>query len=701
MKGFKNIFAVYLVFVMCCTTLTAADVNLSRNNARREQAPSSLSRSTSNVTGRDTSNSNDLSIRARSANTRTTSQQTTSVNPRTAIQQELTRRATALNARAAAPRVVTNADAAKNVLSKNYANCKSVFNECMDEFCANKDSQLKRCACSAHIHDFDSTKKQLSTAEDKLLDFSQRLLVVNLDKEDAAAISTATEGEEAFYNTKDTSQSQKALDTIAKKLNTSFNDTGFNTNVASLSWSLNADTAFDSVNSMAGASTTTKSGTALYAAALPICREMAHEVCSEYELSIAENGYQMLIEQDCTTVEKSYKTQVEQTRNKILESSALLDMSRLDIYQRRNSDDILTCKNKMLEMLTDTTVCGPTMDKCLDITGRYIDPSSGSAFLTTNLIDLNKLIIRPSDGQTWAAVNANFVSFLNSKRKYIDTASENCQDIQDSVWNAFIEDALAQIKLAQTAKLETVRQGCTTLASQCLSDAITSIEDFDSRALSIFGIMANKTANSMCNDILSACSIVLDNNANGIWTQGMTDIANRETYETVMTTCREVGRSCVIRSCSSISGNFGLCEDLEHSINRKTILNRTTCWNEVKECIASAGEAYISSIMTNMASEIGFIGGNFYKKLYGGGDNLKNIFDICSNKCSTNSVDCYICRLSEKIWGNCEQDTNYSSNAEGASNKIKEPVPTETTILYWFGKNTNSETANWSCKASD
>ena len=112
---------------------------------------------------------------------------------------------------------------------------------------------------------------------------------------------------------------------------------------------------------------------------------MAMEICTSEDLALAESGYQMSIAQDCNTVAKSYESQNEQARAKILESSALLDMSRLDIHQKRNADDILTCKKKMLDMLTDRSVCGEKMSKCLDITGQYIDPTTGEAFLSTKL----------------------------------------------------------------------------------------------------------------------------------------------------------------------------------------------------------------------------------------------------------------------------------------------------------------------------
>lgn len=620
--------------------------------------------------------------------------------------------------------------AAEEVLSSNYEKCREVYNSCMDEFCANKDSQLKRCACSSRINEFDGLKAQLTEVEDKLLDFNQRLLTVNMEKEDAEALYQATEGELAF-NTEDESESKKMLDEIAEKLNTTFADSTQSQNLSPISLSLNVDAAFDSVDSLMGASTTTKSGTELYSAALPVCREMALEVCSQDELDIAESGYQMLIEQDCNTVAKTYETQQDQARAKIYEGSALLDMSRLSIYQQRNSDDILTCKKKMLDMLTDSSVCGEGLGKCLDISGKYIDPSTGEAILTTNLAELASLIVRPDANQTWtnAPGNSKFVTYLNSKKKFLEPAMENCQDIADNVWDAFIEDALAQIKLAQESKLEEVRQGCTTLTTQCLTDAAKSIEDFDARALSIFGVQADKTVKEMCAQVQNACTALLNTTDGGdIWEEGMTEIATDKTYETILSTCREVGRSCIIQSCKSISGNFGLCENIQNSVNRKSIINRRACWDEVVQCVADAGVESIDKIMEKLQST-GVVDDTyaFYKTLYGtnvqvssavdvnscisAGTDANCVYDICEKECGLRTSDneledstaqtteCKTCRLSERVWGNCEVDPTTDLPEETSHNRIRQPLTgTNDTLLSWFATNTNTDDALDSCR---
>lgn len=607
--------------------------------------------------------------------------------------------------------VSRNASAQSTVLSRNYSQCRSVFNDCMDEFCANKDSLLKRCACSARINEFTRAQHDLDAVEEKLLDFSQRLITVNMEREDVIALNQATAGELA-YTAEDKSKSKQMLDEIAKKLNTSFDDDNFNQGLNAISLSLDTNAAFDNVDSLAGASTTTKSGTQLYTAALPTCRAMAAEVCTPDELAIAESGYQMIIEQDCNTVAKSYQSQTDQARNKIFESSALLDISRLDIHQKRNSDDILTCKKKMLAMLTDSNVCGTDMGKCLDTTGRYIDPTTGTAFLTPDLANLANLISRPESGHTWsnAPGNSKFVTFLNSKKIFLESATENCQDISDYVWDSFIEDALAQIKLAQDKKLEEMRQSCTTLTAQCLDDAFDSISKFDARALSIFGVAADTTVNGMCADIRTACTALMETTGGDQeWSTGIDQITTDKTYATILSTCREIGRACIIDSCTSISGNFGLCENIDTSINRKSIINRTACWNEVVDCIASAGSETLAKIMADRKATQTY--GDIYETLYGkeitrSNDNSVSntdailVFDICSQCGNDGELDCNTCRLAEQIWGNCEYSPNHKLTETDSTNKIwvMDSDDENETLLSWFARNTGTENKPDSCR---
>ena len=595
-----------------------------------------------------------------------------------------------------------------SIKSRDYLKCKTVYYECMDEFCANKDANLRRCACSARTHEFDAIKQQLSDAENKMLDFNQRLLTVGLDKEDALAINVASEGE-IGYETKDTSESEKLLQKITNSLNSS-GDSKMNNDLSAISLSLNVDTAWDSVDATSGVATTSKSGVELYNAAIPICEEMAREVCSDQELDVAQGSYKLSIQQDCNTVAKAYDTQYNKAMEKIHESSALLDMSRLNAYQQRNSDDILTCKKKILDQLFDASVCGTNLYKCLDVTGQYIDPATGNAFLSENLYNITTLLTEPTGKENWSKIpnNDKFVSFLNSKKLYLDPATEQCQEIADTVWKDFLDDALGQIKLAQNAKLEEIRQSCTTLVTECKTNALNSLSDFDARALSTFEVISDSTANALCAKVENSCTSLLNASGGGgnTWSTGMTGIAAGISYEAIINNCTTVGKDCIIQQCNGTAGNFALCGDYS-TAPRRAILRHDACWQDVLNCVKQS---------TNLADINMQDRDTFYRDFYGSTTAaLADIPQPCNDILS--GADKTACLITEQIWGNCDYEPattaiTTNSNLIGpvandqhttslrAQNKVLQPLLEEnSSLLSWLSYNTGTTDALDSCSA--
>lgn len=552
----------------------------------------------------------------------------------------------------------------------------------MDEFCANKDAQLRRCACSKRVRDFDKAQQNLEKFENKMLDFNERLLTVSMDKEDAAAINKATEGEQAFQ-VDDDSPSQKILDTIRKKLDATNADNRDMQSLAMISLSIDTTNVFDTIDSTLGASTATKEGDALYRSALPVCKDIAAEVCSPDDISIAEAAYQMAIEQDCNTVSKAYESLQASAIQKVREGSALLDMSRLQDYQTRNADDTLACKTKMLEMLYDDVVCGDNLEKCLDWSGKYIDPSTGSAMLTNDLSKLSDTLKAPTnDVAKWVQMKENqgFVKFLNAKKKYIEPAMTGCEDIADMVWNDFMEDALAQIKISQNNKLEEMRQSCTSVTATCLAGQAQSLTDFDARALSIFGVSADRTVNQLCAHVKTACTALVDTGGSTDWSSGMTEIARDKSFDQVIATCLEVGKNCIVQNCVSSSGNFGLC-DRDTAINRKILLNRTICWPDVRECVQKSASK--TELATGAENQINRIYNTYYK-------NNTNLTADDNQACVGiyNETERQACVIAKSIWGTCDRlPTSENSKIQPTSIKNSSDKSYDT-ILHWLNKNT-------------
>ncbi|MDR1207061.1 MAG: hypothetical protein LBK26_01460 [Rickettsiales bacterium] len=655
-----------------------------------------------------------------------------------------------IGGRISAARAATTSAAAETAGGVDYKACRETFFQCMDEFCANKNAQLQRCACSSRMHEFDKQNKQLDKFSDKMMDFSENLLAVSMDKEDAAAMIKATEGEDAFTQTKDKSQSQQMLDGIMKKLKATTTDESTNRSLAAINLSMDYGDAFDTVDMTLGSAATAKEGVALYNAALPICRDIAKEVCAPADIKTVTSAYQMTIEQDCNTVAKTYVALADAAKEKVFEAGALLDMSRLNDQQTRNSDDILACKKKMIDMLSNNTVCGTDLEKCLDWSGKYIDPATGGAILTPDLANLANTITPPADGGLWAKTpgNERFVSFLNAKKKYLEPAMANCEQVSVKVWELFLEDALAQIRLSQTRKLEDMRQGCTLLTAECITGTAQSFTDFDARALSVFGISADTAVNKMCADIKNSCTALMQGTGGEYeWTEAMTDIAVKKTYEQILITCAEVGKSCIVQNCNNYASKFGLCTKAEDTV-RKNIINQRLCWKEVVACVQQTSSDTLTKIITSTGDfgrniETGFPGAgnkpstmenlpysyNGLVEYYNGTTPAKAIYIMTTDalsvdessvpiakdsvliypqwprqlinhktaaaaatgiwlSCPSGLIDNRVCRIAEKIWGNCNgnpMSDNTAATILGTKNQYTD------TLLAWLNQNTSND----------
>jgi hypothetical protein len=584
-------------------------------------------------------------------------------------------------------------------MGAGYRACRETFFNCMDELCANKDAQLRRCACSSRVREFDDTRRRLDDFTGQMQDFNVNMLTIAMDREDAEAIVRATEGEQAFHRTQDRSESQRILDEIMGRLRSTNEEESLTRGLAAINLSMDVTDAFDSVNMMFGSNIPALEGEALYRAALPICREMAAEVCAPEDIQTVISAYQMAIEQDCNAVHNTLAGLTDRARERVFESGALLDMARLQNFQTRNADDILTCRRKMMEMLSDAAVCGRNLDKCLDWSGRYVDPLTGDPILTENLYRLGEMITRPTGGQTWARTPGNdrFVTFLNSKRRFIEPAMRQCEQIADQAWNAFMEDALAQIRIQQGRKLEEMRQACTGVTAQCLTDTIRSFRDFDARAMSIFGIHSDRTANAICAEVQTACRALMtappmdmewaDHEAGEGWDTGMTLIATQRTFEQIMQTCTQVGRNCIIQNCSNLTGQFGLCgfnED-QPQLNRQrlNIISRNLCWRDVLTCVADAGDTAIDRIIEARL---------FAPLSTGSTDPRSNCrsADASKNRLNDNrTASANTCLIAERIWGNCDGDPDFGFKGNWAMIRTDFPADHQS-LMAWLAQNTNS-----------
>ncbi len=438
-----------------------------------------------------------------------------------------------------------------------YEQCKTAFFTCMDQFCQLKNDNYRRCSCSNRVFDFQDISGVYQDANDRLTEFNENLDVVGLTKEQAIAMKTASEGEDAL--TEDKSASKQLLQAIMNSIK------GGDTTVGGKYKDLNSITISADISNAFGMDDSGQiiasyNGATLYKAVYPKCRDAVKDDCNNASLQRAVNAYLMSIEQDCNTVESALQKQQKTLKATTHENSALLDLARVENRRKHNSDDTATCLVNVENAILSEEVCGANYHKCLDY-GQFIDVTTGAPLTgVTNFYELGNLLTYKSDkditDQKLAEIHNNqpFVQFFESKtKKFAQDALDKCSEDSDFVWHEYLNRALLDIHYAQKDKVDEIQQSCLDLVAKC----------YDNQNIAITNAMVNLTGDStlllkpavisltteMCSKYIDSCNGMFDNAII------QTYIANKDSSDKT-SACRAVVQQCFDKFGGTGYNNF-------------------------------------------------------------------------------------------------------------------------------------------------
>jgi hypothetical protein len=259
----------------------------------------------------------------------------------------------------------------------------------------------------------------------------------------------------------------------------------------------------------------TLNGRNLYNAVYAQCRNAVIGDCNDAALQRAVVAYNMQIEQDCNTLEKSLDENEKKLAAEVRNSDAMLDLARIENRQKLNSSDAATCLAEVERAITADGVCGEGYRKCLD-NGRFIDVTTGKpiqgvvdfykldtllAFSPSAPIDQQKLSQNPN--------NTEFMKTFEKKvRPFAEEALGKCVEIAGEVWADYLDKALLEIHYAQVAKVNEMRTGCMDFVSACYGNASKSLTNpmlglINDAALLQPDYVATTAA--MCTEYVAAC----------------------------------------------------------------------------------------------------------------------------------------------------------------------------------------------------
>ncbi len=469
---------------------------------------------------------------------------TKNVATRTPVSRTATQQKT-VTARAAA----NTQTASETRIGAEYEQCKTAFFTCMDQFCQLKNDSFRRCSCNDRVFEFQDISETYQKASEKLTEFTEDLDVVGMTREQAIAMKTASEGEDAL--TEDKSASKQLLQAIMNSIN------GGDTSVGGKYKDLNSVTiSADMSNAFgmddSGQIIASYNGATLYKAVYPKCRNAVQEDCNKASLQRAVNAYLMAIEQDCNSVESALNAQKKSLKASTHQSSAMLDLARVENRKKHNSDDVTTCLVNVENAIKSEEVCGANYHKCLD-NGQYIDVTTGAPL--TGVVDfykLEELLTFKTDvdlkDQKLSTIqnNLSFVQFFENKtKKFAKDALDKCSEDADYVWQQYLDRALLDIYYAQKSKVKEIKQSCLDLVATCYDNQSTAIEKAMANLTGDSTLLLKPAAISlttqMCSKYIDSCNGMFSNeNGKSIIQDYITTKDNSDS----LNACRAIAQQC-------------------------------------------------------------------------------------------------------------------------------------------------------------
>ena len=559
-----------LIFA-CCIGIGVADAAVrDAATVSRQNTTQTVSRprtTKSNVVSRTTTAPITTPRKQKDTSTaRTTTTRTVNTNAsRAAVTRSTTNtttggRATTTKSRAAITnktrsRAVTDLDTTNSkTFGSGYNTCRDAYFTCMDQFCASTDDTYRRCICSSRLYEIKKKQNALGQSADQLQDFKDlNLEAIPKTAAEVKAMQQASEGEMVASVIKDKSSSVAQLAGISAVLS--------NTKSKSLSTAGQLDIAGD-INAIwattdltSGLNISNLTGETLYSAVHSQCVNLVADHCSSKSLlNMVVSAYNMYIENDCSLIANSLDKKKTAANASIRQTEREMNVARLENYNAHNSSSINDCIALVRKDVTADSACGTDYVHCLDISGLYLNKSTGEPIYTSNFYQLGSTLSLSGDILT-NQTNLIFVSELKNKRMFAEKSLDTCRDLADEVWDEFMRQAIIEIYQGQQNRIRDVKNECLNVVNQCYDKQSNSLKDFSKVKEQLLIGARLELSEQLCREKLSACSNLYGGGPNGMQEllTTMYDITTQKIAQNCFTTLQEYAQQlCAVPSNDSL-----------------------------------------------------------------------------------------------------------------------------------------------------
>lgn len=507
-----------------------------KNTTARATTKSSAQRNTTNTKPRIVSRTKTTPLRD-SVSARTLSQQTVS---RAATTPRNTKKTNTRTTTHIARATLLPTSSASTTYTTDYNTCRDAYFTCMDQFCAAADDTYRRCICSSKLPEIQKLERALEQTSDQLTDFANlNLDIIDKTAQEVTAMMSASSGEAAQANARDTSNSAKQLAGISEVLSKSKSKSLSTSGTLDIAGNINSIWSESNLTSSANIANLT--GEALYNAVHAQCSEMVIDQCGSTAIqNMVTTAYGMYIENDCSALKNALTSRQKTANSTIRQTEREMQMARLENYNTHNSTSINDCIAQVRTDITMDTACGPDYVHCLDVTGLYLNIETGEPIYTQNFYQLEKLTSLSGDVLTNQS-NRLLVAELNRKREFANRGLDTCRDIADEVWDEFLRQAISEIYQGQQERVRQVKNECLEVVNKCYDEKNKSLKDFSNVKEQLLLGQRMELSEQLCREKLDTCSNLYGGGPNGLseLLTAMYNITNQTIANQCLTTLRE------------------------------------------------------------------------------------------------------------------------------------------------------------------
>ncbi len=349
--------------------------------------------------------------------------------------------------------------AAKNVLVDHT--CQEKYNGCMDSFCMLNNANGGRCVCSDRNAELNTALAEIEKTDElsyQMATMGLEQLEMGLDADAAISMSKGV-----VDSLKDGKKNlvQKKSDKDGKSRGINFD-----------AWEGNVDTGQDifAASSAAAGSDdiTNKQGDELYKSAMKICAEQIPECKASMES--VQLLYAQQIKSDCLAFENTLKKRRSESKEKLQTAERALRDAALEQHQTQNKYDLGQCTAAFSECMQTTGGCGQDFSDCVVVA---VDNNSGRRKSNSGATKKYKIEGEVYDIEIFAATYEK----LLGKKPVCEHVTKQCVNVANKVWDTFVRDVAPQIKAAETASEDNIRQDCVANVSSCFQTACKDTMD--------------------------------------------------------------------------------------------------------------------------------------------------------------------------------------------------------------------------------